>query len=131
MALPNTVKILRILLYILMGFVAIAVVGITLQQYPGSVFMQVLSLLPAMASCVQVFYLQPGRSAVRITLTVTLTVYTFGALYGLVMEQSPGDVVGLVLGIPMLVLLHQRSSREWFAQAASETAGPPSRQAAN
>ncbi|MFJ9759895.1 hypothetical protein [Streptomyces sp. NPDC101149] len=131
MALPNTVKILRILLYILMGFVAIAVVGITLQQYPGSVFMQVLSLLPAMASCVQVFYLQPGRSAVRITLTVTLTVYTFGALYGLVMEQSPGDVVGLVLGIPMLVLLHQRSSREWFAQAASKTAGPPSRQAAN
>jgi chromate transport protein ChrA len=114
MALPSAVRALRILLYVLMAFVAIAVVGIALQYYPGSVFVQVLSLLPAVASVVQVFYLQQGRGVLRITLTVTLSVYVVGAFCAMVMERSPGAVIGVVLGTAMLVLLHQRSSREWF-----------------
>ncbi|MGW3754969.1 hypothetical protein ACWD7C_40400 [Streptomyces sp. NPDC005134] len=124
MALPSTVRELRILLYVMMAFVAIAVVGIALQYYPGSVFVQVLSLLPALASVVQVFYLQPGRGVLRITLTVTLSVYTVGAFCALVMEEDPGAVIGVVLGTAMLVLLHQRSSREWFAHSDSKIVNP-------
>ena len=125
MALPSTVRALRILLYVLMVFVAIAVVGIALQYYPGSVFVQVLSLLPAVASVVHVFYLQPGRGVLRITLTVTLSVYLVGAFCAMVMEGGPGAVIGVVLGTATLVLLHQRSSREWFAHSASRTVNPP------
>lgn len=125
MALPGAVRALRILLYVLMVFVAIAVVGIALQYYPGSVFVQVLSLLPALGSIVQVFYLQPGRGVLRITLTVTLSVYTVGAFGAMVMERSPGAVIGVALGAPMLVLLHQRKSRQWFAHSASKTVNPP------
>ncbi|MGW3826834.1 hypothetical protein ACWEAF_32165 [Streptomyces sp. NPDC005071] len=125
MALPSTVRALRILLYVHMAFVAIAVVGIALQYYPGSVFMQVLSLLPSVASVVHVFYLQPGRGALRITLTVTLSVYVVGAFWAMVMESSPGSVIGVALGTAMLALLHQRSSREWFAHSASKTVNPP------
>ncbi|MFF3359264.1 hypothetical protein ACFYWN_43340 [Streptomyces sp. NPDC002917] len=125
MALPGTVRALRILLYVHNGFVAIAVVGIALQYYPGSVFVQVLSLLPAVATGVHVFYLQSGRGVLRITLTVTLSVDIVGAFYLMVMEGSPGAVIGVALGTAMLVLLHQRSSREWFAHSASKTVNPP------
>ncbi|MEV8207319.1 hypothetical protein [Streptomyces sp. NPDC079189] len=125
MALPSTVRALRILLYVHMAFVAIAVVGIALQYYPGSVFMQVLSLLPSVASVVHVFYLQPGRGVLRITLTVTLSVYVVGAFWAMVMESSPGSVIGVALGTAMLALLHQRSSREWFAHSASKTVNSP------
>ncbi|MEU1081638.1 hypothetical protein ABZ368_15615 [Streptomyces sp. NPDC005908] len=117
MALPSTVKALRILLYVMMAIVAIAVVGIALQYYPGAVYVQVLSLLPAVASAAHVFYLQPGRRVLRITLTVTLSVYTVGAFSAVMMEGSPGAAIGMIQGAVMLVLLHQRSTREWFAHS--------------
>ncbi|MGY4918637.1 hypothetical protein ACWD9K_26005 [Streptomyces sp. 900116325] len=118
MTLPNTVRALRILLYILMAIVGLAVVGIALQYYPGSVLRQVLHLLPALASVVQVFYLRPGRGILRITLTVTLSVYTVASCYGM-LTGSPGAIIGMTLGAAMLVLLHQRSAREWFAGTTS------------
>ncbi|MGW3631644.1 hypothetical protein ACWD7F_15990 [Streptomyces sp. NPDC005122] len=96
---------------------AIAVVGIASQYYPGSVFVQVLALLPALTSVIHVFYLRPGRSVLRITLTVTLSVYTALGFVQLVMQVSPGAVIGVALSTAMLVLLHQRSAREWFAHS--------------
>ncbi len=117
MALPGAARALRVLLCVLMAFVAIAVVGIALQSYPGSLLVQVLSLLPAAASAVHVFYLQPGRGVVRITLTVALSVYSVGAFVAMVAERSAG-AIGVVLSAAMLVLLHQRSSRRWFAPSA-------------
>lgn len=125
MALPSTVKALRILLYVLMAFVVIAVVGIALQYYPGSLLVQVLSLLPALSSVIHVFYLRPGRNILRITLTVTLSVYILGAVSLLVIVKSPGSILSVVLGVTMLVLLHQRSSREWFAHSTAKTFDPP------
>ncbi|MFE2051534.1 hypothetical protein ACFXAS_23920 [Streptomyces sp. NPDC059459] len=118
MVLPGAVRALRVLLCALMAFVAIAVVGVALQYYPGSLLVQVLSLLPAAASAVHVFYLQPGRGVVRITLTVALSVYGVGAFVATVTERSAGGVIGVVLSTAMLVLLHQRSSRRWFAPRA-------------
>ncbi|MET8276383.1 hypothetical protein [Streptomyces sp. NPDC005096] len=119
MTVPNTVRALRILLYVLMAIVVVAIVGIALQYYPGwSVLRQVLHLLPALASVVQVFYLRPGRGILRITLTVTLSVYTVASCYGM-LTGSPGAIIGLALGAAMLVLLHQRSAREWFAGTTS------------
>ncbi|MEW2290575.1 hypothetical protein [Streptomyces sp. NPDC047841] len=115
---PGTVTALRVLLYILTAVVVIATIGTALGYYPGPVWLQTLLLLPSLVSAVHVFFLQPGRSVLRATLTVTVGIYFIGEATN-VMRGEPGGVLGVLLSVAVLTLLHVPSSRAWFAETAS------------
>ena len=123
--LPNpsgAVKALRVLLWVSLVIAAIAVVGIATGSYESNdlpVFVQALTLLPILATAAHVFFLRPGRAVVRITLTVTTSVWILGVLVNL-LRGAPGAVIGALVGVAILVLLHQRSTRAWLAGATAE-----------
>ncbi|QLJ05933.1 hypothetical protein HZZ00_36290 [Streptomyces sp. NEAU-sy36] len=120
--LPNpsgAVKALRVLLWVSLVIAAIAVVGIALGNYDLPVYVEVLTLLPVLATAVHVFFLRPGRPVLRVTLTVTTAVWILGVIVNL-LRGAPGAVVGALVGVAILVLLHQRSTRAWLTGATAE-----------
>ncbi|KOV73879.1 MULTISPECIES: DUF1700 domain-containing protein [unclassified Streptomyces] len=115
---PGTVTALRALLCVLCVIVVIAVTGLAVGHYPGPVWYRILTLLPALASAAHVFFLQPGRGVLRITLTVTTGLYFLVQAVN-VTQGAPGAVIGVLLSAAVLVLLGVRSTRAWFAKTAS------------
>jgi hypothetical protein len=115
---PGTVTALRSLLCIQCVIVLVAVTGLALDYYPGPLWYRILTLLPALASAAHVFYLRPGRSVLRITLTVTTVLY-FIVQAANVTQGASGAVIGVLLSATVLALLGTRSTRVWFAGTAS------------
>ncbi|TWV42540.1 hypothetical protein FRZ03_19900 [Streptomyces misionensis] len=110
----GAVKALRVLLWVSLVIAAIAVVGIAVGNYDLPVYVEVLTLLPVLATAVHVFFLRPGRAVLRVTLTVTTALWVAGVLVNL-LNGAPGAVIGALVGVAILVLLHQRSTRAWLA----------------
>ncbi|MFI8209307.1 HAAS signaling domain-containing protein [Streptomyces werraensis] len=115
---PGTVTALRSLLCIQCVIVLIAVTGLSLGYYPGPLWYRILTLLPALVSAAHVFYLKPGRSVLRITLTVSTVLYFIVQAVN-VAQEAWGGVIGLLLASAVLALLHARSTRAWLTVAAS------------
>ncbi|WP_225814448.1 DUF1700 domain-containing protein [Streptomyces spinosus] len=115
---PRTVTALRALLCVLCVIVVIAVTGLAIGHYPGPVWYRILTLLPALASAAHVFLLQPGRSVLRLTLTVTTGLYFLVQAVN-VAQGAPGAVIGVLLSAAVLVLLGMRSTRAWFTETTS------------
>ncbi|MEU9361572.1 hypothetical protein AB0D35_26150 [Streptomyces sp. NPDC048301] len=117
---PGAVTALRVLLWILLVVAVLAGIGIASGHYPGPTWLQILALLPALGGAVHVFFLRPGRPVLRVTLTVALGAYLVGKIVSVARgDAEAGNVVAALLTVTMLVLLHLRSSRAWFAATAA------------
>lgn len=113
---PGSVKATRVLLYIL-GAIAVigTVAGFVVTRDPEALG-QVLGVeLPGLVALVLAILIKPGRVAVR---WITVVVAAIDVILGLSV-LSTGDPRGITqVGIPIaiLVLVNQRTAREFFAR---------------
>ncbi|MFJ9177034.1 HAAS signaling domain-containing protein [Streptomyces sp. NPDC102360] len=116
-ATPGAVKALRILLWFSLALAVFVVVGLIVEPMDYPVYVMVLSLLPIALTAAHVFFLKPGREALRITLTVTSALW----VVGLIVKNaavSPWAVAGALIAGAIVVLVNLRSTRTWLAGAA-------------
>lgn len=113
---PGSVKATRVLLYILGGIAVLGtVLGFAVTRDPEALGQVVGIELPGLVALVLAILIKPGRVAVRWIIIVVAAIDVILG-FSVLVTGDPRGITQVGIPIAILVLVNQRTAREFFAR---------------